>query len=311
MCYLFHTCVHFVLFFSAFLCFFFFPFSFLLKDDTINGRRLLSLHHAYSMTVVMKYARRTRRRVQTSGMNHPSKERNGPTMTSQNESIELLLQNRIYLYELMHAVFSGIPNEELIHLISQPVTAEAFSLLSENDGDLMSKMAHFTSIQDQKLAADPEYLDHLKSEYTKLLLGPGKMVAYPWESTYNGSENMLFQESTLRVRQAYRKYGYLPEEYPHVPDDHIALELHFLSKLSSLVLDAYKEGNRERALSVLKDQKVFMKYHIRNWFPKYAENIRRSATSYLYPQFGQVVDEFTRIDFDLIDELIEAIGSEV
>ncbi|MBR4250189.1 MAG: molecular chaperone TorD family protein, partial [Verrucomicrobia bacterium] len=186
-------------------------------------------------------------------------------MNSQNENIEILLQNRIYLYELMHAVFSGVPNEELIHLISQPVTQEAFLLLSEADDDLMAKMAHFTSLQDGKLAADPAYLEQVKSEYTKLLIGPGKMIAYPWESTYNGSETMLFQESTLRVRQAYRKYGYLPEEYPHVPDDHIALELHFLSKLSSLVLDAYKEGNRERALSVLNDQKVFMKYHIRNW----------------------------------------------
>ncbi len=231
-------------------------------------------------------------------------------MNSQNENIEILLQNRIYLYELMHAVFSGVPNEELIHLISQPVTQEAFLLLSEADDDLMAKMAHFTSLQDGKLAADPAYLEQVKSEYTKLLIGPGKMIAYPWESTYNGSETMLFQESTLRVRQAYRKYGYLPEEYPHVPDDHIALELHFLSKLSSLVLEAYKEGNRERALSVLNDQKVFMKYHIRNWLPQYAEHISRSATQLLYPQFGLAVNEFTRIDFELIDELVEAIRAE-
>ena len=231
-------------------------------------------------------------------------------MENQRENIEVLLANRVYLYELLHTVFSGEPNEELIHIISSEATSEAFELLSENEEDLMHKMAGFTRKQDGKLAADPEYLSHLKSEYTKLLIGPGKMVAYPWESTYNGKENLLFQESTLRVRQAYRKYGYLPEEYPHVADDHIALELHFMAKLSERVLNSFREGNDEDAVKVLKDQKVFMKYHLLNWLPKYAENIQKSKTAYMYPQFGMATDAYVKIDDELCTEIIDALTAE-
>lgn len=229
-------------------------------------------------------------------------------MANQNESIEILLSNRTYLYELLHTVFSGVPNEELLHIISGESTQEAFRLLSEEDGDLMAKMAHFTSRQDAKLAEDPKYMDEVKSEYTRLLIGPGKLVAYPWESTYNGKENLLFQESTLRVRQAYRKYGYLPEEYPKVADDHIALELHFMAKLSERALHSFQEGNTDDTRQVLKDQKIFMKYHLLNWLPKYAENIQKSRTAIFYPQFAIATDAFVKIDNELIDEILEALG---
>ena len=229
-------------------------------------------------------------------------------MANQNESIEILLSNRTYLYELLHTVFSGVPNEELLHIISGEQTKEAFSLLSEADDDMMAKMAHFCSTQDKKLAENKEYLEDVKSEYTRLLIGPGKLVAYPWESTYNGKENLLFQESTLRVRQAYRKYGYLPEEYPKVADDHIALELHFMEKLSERVLKSFQEGNTEDVKQVLKDQKVFMKYHLLNWLPKYADAIQKSKTAILYPQFVLATDAFVKVDNELIDEILEALA---
>lgn len=234
-------------------------------------------------------------------------------MENQRESIEILLANRVYLYEMLHVVFSGVPNEELIHILSGEQTAEAFAILSEDEKDMMAKMARFTQKLDGKLAENEKFMDDLKSEYTKLLIGPGRLVAYPWESTYNGKENLLFQESTLRVRQFYRKYGYLPQEYPHVADDHIALELHFMAKLSQRALDAFQADDLKTCRNLLDGQKVFLKFHMLNWIPKYAENIKKSKTAHMYPQFAQGVDAFIKIDNDFIieamdwmDEAIEA-----
>ncbi len=235
-------------------------------------------------------------------------------MENQRESIELLLANRLHLYEVFHVVFSGVPNEELIHCLSDEQTGEAFAILSDADDDMMAKMSRFTKKLEGHLAEDEMYIDKLKTEYTRLYVGPGRMVAYPWESTYNGKENLLFQESTLRVRQFYRKYGYLPQEYPHVADDHIALEMHFMSKLSQRALEAFQADNLQEACNMLKGQQMFMKYHLLNWLPKYVAAVsdkktgyttRYKTDAYLYPQFIMGVDAFVAVDNDFVAEAIE------
>ena len=85
-------------------------------------------------------------------------------MENQRESIEILLANRLYLYEMLHVVFSGVPNEDLIHILSGENTAQAFSLLSETDDDIMAKMSRFVQKLDGKLAEDPDFMENVKSE---------------------------------------------------------------------------------------------------------------------------------------------------
>ena len=222
-------------------------------------------------------------------------------MDNQRETIEILLQNRCHLYQVLHTVFSGGPNEELIRQLADGSTSMAFGILSENEEDVMGKMASFVKklgdrLEESPLEDKPSFLEQIKTEYTKLLVGPGKMIAYPWESIYVGKENLLFQESTLRVRQFYRKYGYLPQSYPHVADDHISLELHFMAKLSARVLEAFQKDDRESWRNLLEGQKIFLKYHLLKWIPQYVTCMKMSKTTCMYPQFAMAVDSFIQID---------------
>lgn len=226
------------------------------------------------------------------------------------ESIEMLLANRVYLYELFHVVFGSEPSMELLDALSAPATSQAFVLLSCEDDDVMAKMSSFLERRKEIAVSNPDYLSHVQSEYTRLMIGPGKLIAYPWESTYNKKENLLFQESTLLVRQTYRKHGYLPEGYPHVADDHIALELHFMAKLSGEALNAFQDGDRNRTVQILKDQINFLQQHMLNWLPRYAQDIGKSDTMYMYPQFGLAVSEFIRIDHELATEIAETLSED-
>ena len=232
-------------------------------------------------------------------------------MEEQREVLEILLQNRVHLYEVLHTVFGGEPNEELIRLLAGEATSMAFEILSEDDQDVMAKMAGFVSKLEGKLTeeveGEPSFLEQVKSEYIKLLVGPGKMIAYPWESTYCGKETLLFQESTLRVRQFYRKYGYLPQGYPHVADDHISLELHFMAKLSQRALEAFQQGDMTGARSMLEGQQIFLKYHLLNWIPQYAENMKKSKTAHMYPQFALATEAFIKVDNQFVAEAMQWI----
>ena len=49
------------------------------------------------------------------------------------EAVELLLSNRLFLYSLMHKLFGREPDEELLNILTDEHTGEAFGLLSEKE----------------------------------------------------------------------------------------------------------------------------------------------------------------------------------
>ena len=145
------------------------------------------------------------------------------------EVADILLSNRLFLYSLLHKVFGREPDAELLKVLTDPYTGEAFGLLREETGDVMNRCAAFLA-EIRTKTEQSDYLDEVKGEYTRLFIGPYSLPAPPWESVYVGEEGMLFQESTLQVRGYYRRFGLLPEEYPRVADDSLALELGFMAE---------------------------------------------------------------------------------
>ena len=120
------------------------------------------------------------------------------------EAVEVLLANRLYLYSLLHKTFGREPDRELLALLSADTVGEAFSLLSEEESDPLNRIGPFL----QKLGTkkdDPEFIQELKEEYTRLFIGPDKLVAPPWESVYCGEDAMLFQEKPIADSDCSRR----------------------------------------------------------------------------------------------------------
>ena len=222
------------------------------------------------------------------------------------EAAELLLSNRLFLYSLMHKVFGREPDEELLNILTDEHTGEAFGLLSEEEKDIMDRTATFLKeIREEK--QDPAFLDEAKDEYTRLFIGPVSLVAPPWESVYGQKDAMLFQESTLEVRNTYRKFGLLPEGYPHVADDSLALELHFMALLAQRSLDAFYTGKNDDLIADLTGSADFLKKHLLVWVPKFLERMKGAKSNVLYPQMCLVLDEFLRKDAGTVQEILQAL----
>ena len=223
------------------------------------------------------------------------------------EAVELLLSNRLFLYSLMHKLFGREPDEELLNILTDEHTGEAFGLLSEAAQDIMDRTAVFLSeIREEK--QNPAFLEEAKDEYTRLFIGPMSLVAPPWESVYGQKDAMLFQESTLEVRNTYRQYGLIPEGYPHVADDSLALELHFMALLAQRGLDAFYAGKNDDLTADLTGSSDFLKKHLLVWVPKFLERMKGAKTSILYPQMCLVLDEFLRKDAETVKEVLQALG---
>ena len=222
------------------------------------------------------------------------------------EAVELLLSNRLFLYSLMHKLFGREPDEELLNILTDEHTGEAFGLLSEEEKDIMDRTAVFLGeIREEK--QNPAFLEEAKDEYTRLFIGPVSLVAPPWESVYGQKDAMLFQESTLEVRNTYRQYGLIPEGYPHVADDSLALELHFMALLAQRGLDAFYAGKNDELTADLTGSSDFLKKHLLVWVPKFLERMKGAKTNILYPQMCLVLDEFLRKDAETVKEVLQAM----
>ncbi len=93
-------------------------------------------------------------------------------------------------------------------------------------------------IQGQKLMNDwlgrasaDELTRAAKSDWLRMMMGIDDVIAPPWGSVYLDKENLLFTEHTLFVRRYYEHYGFELKKKHHEPDDHLGLELEFVSRL--------------------------------------------------------------------------------
>ena len=112
------------------------------------------------------------------------------------------------------------------------------------DGDLFSEwpLSHtepatafgLSLMQDFRTQWNRELLPDLRWDYTRLFIGPGHVLAPPWESVYRSRERLLFDQATLDVRQAYARFGLQAPRLNHEPDDHLGLELAFMFHLCRL-----------------------------------------------------------------------------
>ncbi len=222
----------------------------------------------------------------------------------QKSSAEILLANRLYVYSLLYKVLAREPDAELLSLLTAESAGEAFALLGSGEDTLAKVPAFFAQLRGE---FNDAFVSEARSEFTRLFIGPIKLVAPPWESVYIGKEAMLFQESTLAVRRFYQNYGLQPEGYPRVADDSLALELAFMSKLAERACTAFGQEKREELRSALTGSSEFLTEHMLVWIPKFLERMSESPSKVLYPQLCLILSAFISADKDVLSELLEIV----
>jgi putative dimethyl sulfoxide reductase chaperone len=124
--------------------------------------------------------------------------------------------------------------------------------------------------------------DALCADYTRLFIGPGKVLAPPWESVYCTEERLLFLEQTLQVRHWYARFGLQSAKLHQEPDDHIGLELEFLAHLARLGLQALQTEKSERFDESIDSQRQFLLEHTLQWAPVWCDIVQTAAKTEFY-----------------------------
>lgn len=152
----------------------------------------------------------------------------------------------------------------------------------------------------QKTPLDEIMLD-LQTDNSYLFNCANSMTAPPWESVYKTKERLVMQEHTVQVRKFYKKYGLaLCGQYSE-PDDHIGLELLFLSYLTQKTTQALEEDDMDSFEKFEDARKAFLADHLLQWSLLFCSQINKYAQTEFYKGMGLLLNGITHEFADLYD----------
>lgn len=147
----------------------------------------------------------------------------------------------------------------------------------------------------------------LAIDYVRTFIGHGVngySAAYPFESVYTSERRLLMQEARAEVLQTFRENN-LKRGRWNEGEDHIALELEFMQRLSIRTADALRLGNDDEAARQLAIQRDFARDHLLNWLPMFTSDMLGFARTYFYQGLAHLVRGYVEEDAAVMDELLD------
>jgi TorA maturation chaperone TorD len=144
------------------------------------------------------------------------------------------------------------------------------------------------------------HLVELKADYARLFSGPYTLLAPPYGSVYLEGERKVMGDSTVVVRDIYRRAGVDISKDFHDAPDHIAAELEFMHFLIFNELEALNESDVGRAMDFLSQQKAFLTDHLCAWGPQFTEKVEEAAATEFYKNLARATRAYLAENLDTL-----------
>lgn len=220
------------------------------------------------------------------------------------------LSHREFLYRYAWRLLAAPLDEVALSAVAEGLADEPVAIIAGEGGRLVGLQRQLCEEAHRLLEVASEPLVLLDAEYTRLFVGPGKLPAPPWESVYRADGDLLFQESTLHVREAYREAGFKAAGYPREADDHVATELSFMATLAKGAAAALEVADVDRASAFMTAQKKFLDAHLSFWLPRFAERLTVQVPASIgsfYPLAACFAAELCVCDMAAVEDVIAVL----
>lgn len=149
----------------------------------------------------------------------------------------------------------------------------------------------------------------LAIDYVSTFIGHGVngySAAYPYESVYTSERRLLMQEARAEVLATLRENELMRGNWNEA-EDHIALELEFMQRLSLRAADALSDDAEDEAIAYLRTSYDFLENHLLNWVPMLVVDMRLHARTLFYQGLGQLTLGALREDEAVLRELLDSV----
>lgn len=125
----------------------------------------------------------------------------------------------------------------------------------------------------------------IKEDYTRLFSVTGPPLAPAYESVYIKDHNYT-GDTNLKVAEFYKAYGWESRFRLKTADDHLGIELLFLTWL----IDKYMQLDDDPCCCEMqKEIQRFINQHILTWIPDWNEDIQENAHTVCYKGIGVLI----------------------
>lgn len=197
------------------------------------------------------------------------------------------------LLELLSEGFSRPTTAFVSRIVAGRYRDDFATVLNADGEDTKQFFAALDKQRENLSSCDPEKARLiLEVDYNRLFVGPGSLLAPPYESFYgsqqDGGRGRLRTQAERDVAQAYKRHGWTISEESGELADHIAAELLFLSKLSHQEALAWEREDADAALELHNAANDFRQTHILTWLSHFVDLVQSGSRTELYPALGQL-----------------------
>lgn len=147
-----------------------------------------------------------------------------------------------------------------------------------------------------------EDAEQVRVDHDRLYGVSATAIASPYESVQREEERLVFGEATHQVRDAYSRLGFQAPALNREPDDHVGLELDFLSQTLLLARDAIAAGDQVLLDRALGAAASFLREHPLVWVPAAMVKVERESST----SFMRGLALLTRAVLDAADRCLSA-----
>ncbi len=127
-------------------------------------------------------------------------------------------------------------------------------------------------------------IDILKKDYNRLF-GVLKLAS-PFESSFQESAYFRKVNYVQDVTEFYNSYGWKSKLRDKIPDDHLGVELLFLTRLIEKYITLEDESCRRE---MRKEVKRFIRKHLLTWIERWNDQVQENARTHCYKGIAMLI----------------------
>ena len=221
------------------------------------------------------------------------------TEEEMNQELKALTESRQHIYSVLSHFFeTEITKEYADEFVA------SFDFESDND-DLNTA---FERMRECLSGVDEHEIEELAVVFDRVFFGMGPRTAhkaFPYESVYTSVGGRMNQEAWTQVKALYRAAGFEKNPDFKEPEDHIAVQLAFMSEVCSQIAAALEAHQMDTAEALIKKQDEFIDNHFMSWInPFFADVQKATDNKGFYSLLAIATQVFIGYDQEILHELM-------
>lgn len=217
-----------------------------------------------------------------------------------------LFYARKFAYDVLRRFFIEEPSKEYLKPFTYQNMINLFPFQEESQGiqegiqDIKNYLSSYDPVNKKS-----DYED-LHWDYTKMFIGPFDIKVKPYESLYVSNDGLLFQGTTMEIRNLYKQFDFQSADHMEA-EDHIGLELDFMFHLTQLCIESCNQDNPNALPEIyylLNQQKEFIDKHLSKFVDKLTKEMVEHADTDFYKGLAKLLYHYLIIDLNVLTELL-------